>query len=73
MAKRASPVDHAETTIDGINYAISVYRTRGGFYASWFCEKCGEGGAHSRTRPTIKEAISYAKLNLSEHHGHKHK
>jgi hypothetical protein len=72
MARRLLPIDRAETTIDGISYTISVYRARGGFHASWLCGGCGETGASSLTRPTKEEAISRARLNLSEHHGHKH-
>jgi hypothetical protein len=72
MARRAIPVAREEFTCDGIQYAISVFRTAGAHHASWVCGKCGGSGASSITCATIEEAIARAKVNLSEHHGHEH-
>lgn len=59
--------------IDGIDYEIAVRDELSGYYGSWFCRKCWEGGVKYDLLPSIEAAIEVAETGAFRHHETKHK
>lgn len=57
---------------DGIDYELAVRDGISGYYGSWFCRKCWEGGVKYDLLPGIDDALAQAESDAYLHHENKH-
>ena len=58
--------------IDGIDYELAVRDEILGYFGSWFCRKCWEGGVKYDLLPSINDALAQAESGACLHHQKKH-
>jgi len=58
--------------LDGIEYMLSVYRSRAGYIGFWECGDCRDEGGIERDANSREETIDRCINAIERHHAHNH-
>jgi len=58
--------------IDSVDYELAVRDEIAGYFGSWFCRECWQGGVKYELLPNADDAMAQAERGAEQHHASEH-